>query len=80
MSSDGRPGGDRPGRGGPDRPTGGSHVAWSIVTYLVSGVIAWGGLGWLLDRWLDTQVFVPIGALVGFAGAFYLIIRRHGGG
>jgi len=61
-------------------PGGGADVVWSIIGTLVAGVIAWGGIGWLLDRWLGTRFLVAIGIIVGMAGAMYLIIRRHGSG
>ena len=66
--------------GKPDRPGGGSDIVWSIIGTLVAGVLAWGGIGWLLDRWLGTGYLVAVGILVGAAGAFYLIIRRYGSG
>jgi F0F1-type ATP synthase assembly protein I len=67
--------------GPPKEPSGpGADVVWSILGTLIAGVLAWGGIGWLLDRWLGTRFLVAIGVLVGAAGAFYLIIRRHGGG
>jgi F0F1-type ATP synthase assembly protein I len=64
----------------PGRPDRGSDVVWSILGTLVAGVLAWGGIGWLLDRWLGTGYLVAVGILVGAAGAFYLIIRRYGSG
>jgi ATP synthase protein I len=65
----------------PREPSGrGSEVVWSIIGTLVAGVLAWGGIGWLLDQWLDTNFLVAVGIIVGMAGAFYLIIRRHGSG
>jgi ATP synthase protein I len=64
----------------PRKPGGGSDIVWSIIGTLVAGVLAWGAIGWLLDRWLGTEFLVAIGILVGAAGAFYLIIRRYGGG
>ncbi len=71
----------------PGKPGGGSDVVWSIIGTLVAGVLAWGAIGWLLDRWLGTEFrwlgtefLVAVGILVGAAGAFYLIIRRYGGG
>ena len=64
----------------PRRPGDGSDVVWSILGTLIAGVLAWGGIGWLLDRWLGTRFLVAIGVLVGAAGAFYLIIRRYGSG
>jgi F0F1-type ATP synthase assembly protein I len=67
--------------GPPREPSGrGADVVWSIIGTLVAGVLAWGGIGWLLDRWLGTEFLVAVGVIVGAAGAFYLIIRRHGGG
>jgi ATP synthase protein I len=53
---------------------------WAVVSYLIAGVGFWGFAGWLLDRWLETSFMVMIGVFVGFAGAFYLIIRRFGKG
>ena len=64
----------------PRKPGGGSDIVWSILGTLVAGVLAWGAIGWLLDRWLGTEFLVAIGILVGAAGAFYLIIRRSGSG
>jgi F0F1-type ATP synthase assembly protein I len=66
--------------GPPREPSGrGADVVWSIIGTLVAGVLAWGGIGWLLDRWLGTEFLVAVGVIVGAAGAFYLIIRRYGG-
>ena len=67
---------------GPERePSGrGAEMVWSIIGTLVAGVLAWGGIGWLLDRWLGTRFLVAVGVVVGMAGAFYLIIKRYGGG
>ena len=56
----------------------GAEMVWSIIGTLIAGVLAWGGIGWLLDRWLGTRYLVAVGILVGMAGAFYLIIKRYG--
>ena len=64
----------------PRKRGGGSDIVWSILGTLVAGVLAWGAIGWLLDRWLGTEFLVAIGILVGAAAAFYLIIRRYGSG
>jgi F0F1-type ATP synthase assembly protein I len=58
----------------------GAEMVWSIIGTLVAGVLAWGGIGWLLDRWLGTRFLVAVGVVVGMAGAFYLIIKRYGSG
>jgi F0F1-type ATP synthase assembly protein I len=57
-------------------------AAWSIISYILSGILFWGGLGWLLDRWLidptgDTKLFTPIGVIVGTAAGAYLGYMRY---
>ena len=67
--------------GPPREPSGrGADTVWSVIGTLVAGVLAWGGIGWLLDRWLGTRFLVAVGIIVGMAGALYLIVRRYGGG
>lgn len=47
---------------------------------LLSGILVWGGVGWLLDRWIgSTPWFFAIGVLLGFAGGLYLVWLRTGG-
>ncbi len=54
-------------------------MAWSIIGTLLAGVLVWGGIGYLLDRWTGLSgLFTAIGAVVGAAGAFYLIYMRYG--
>jgi len=72
----------------PDRPAGDdqrharrdstSNDGYSAFAYLLSGLIFYGGAGWLLDRWLGTNFIVLIGLLVGGAAAIYLIYVRYG--
>jgi ATP synthase protein I len=38
---------------------------WLAFGYLVSGVLLYGLVGWLLDRWLGTSFLVAIGILLG---------------
>jgi F0F1-type ATP synthase assembly protein I len=45
---------------------------------MLSGMAVWGGAGWLLDRWLDTLVFVPVGILLGMALAIYMVVVKYG--
>jgi len=52
--------------------------AWTVIAYLLSGLIFWGGAGALLDRWLGTEFFVLVGMLIGGAGAIYLVHVRYG--
>ena len=45
---------------------------------MLSGILVWGGVGWLLDRWLETRVFILVGALLGLGVAIYLIVIKYG--
>ena len=51
---------------------------WNVVSYLISGPVMVGGIGWVLDRWLGTGFFVPVGILAGMAVSLYLVWFRYG--
>ena len=51
---------------------------WTVIAYLLSGLLLWGGIGVLLDRWRGTSLFALVGMLVGGAGAVYLVYIRYG--
>ncbi len=51
---------------------------WSIVGYLLSGLIIWGGIGFGVDRWLGTNYFLLVGMLLGAGAAIYLVWLRFG--
>ena len=60
----------------PESPNTGAGTAWSFVGILVSGMLAWGGIGWLVDHWLGTSFLFPVGLIVGSAAGMYLAIKR----
>ncbi len=49
-----------------------------IVSILISGLLLYGGLGWLVDNWLQTSWALPVGLIVGMAASLYLVIARYG--
>ncbi|MET7303114.1 MULTISPECIES: AtpZ/AtpI family protein [Embleya] len=54
-------------------------AAWSSVGYLLSGMLFYGGIGWLIDRWTGhSALFLPIGLVVGIALSLVLVFVRHG--
>lgn len=62
---------------GPPPPNSGQGMV--AISYLIAGMVVWGGVGWLVDRWLGTNgIAFGIGAVVGGAAGVYLIVRRLG--
>jgi ATP synthase protein I len=54
-------------------------MGMTAVSYLLGGMLVWGGIGWLVDHYVGTKgIFAGIGAVVGIAGGVYLIVRRLG--
>ena len=54
------------------------NAIWTIFAYLLSGLLFWGGAGYLADRWFDTSYFTLIGLLIGLAASLYLVWLRFG--
>ena len=56
----------------------GADQGYRIISIMIAGLLAYGGLGWLLDRWLGTAWFLPIGLVVGVALGIYLVVVKFG--
>ena len=54
------------------------NALWSIVGYLLSGLLIWGGIGWGLDNWLGTSYLLLAGLLLGAGSSIYLVWLRFG--
>lgn len=63
--------------GGGNSSWSGMGEAWSYVSYVISGVIVWGGIGMGLDHLVATKpVFTIIGALLGnFTGIYAVYLK-----
>jgi F0F1-type ATP synthase assembly protein I len=46
------------------------------LSYLISGVLLYGALGWVGDHFLHTRFLLPIGIVLGAAFGIYTTIRR----
>lgn len=58
--------------------TGGTGDGIQVISYVITGLLVYGGLGWLADWFFDTAFWFPIGLVVGAGLAMYLIIKRFG--
>jgi ATP synthase protein I len=53
-----------------------SGIAYAAALTLFASVITLCGIGWLLDRWLDTKPWLMvIGIVLGAISGFYQFIR-----
>ena len=61
------------------RHGGGVGTGYSVVSYLLGGIIAYGGIGWLIGRWTGlTHILLPAGMLFGLAVSTGWVIYRYG--
>jgi ATP synthase protein I len=55
--------------------------AFRMSSEFVAGIIAGGGLGWLLDRWLGTSPWgLIVFLMLGFAAGTFNVVRAAGAG
>jgi F0F1-type ATP synthase assembly protein I len=51
---------------------------YSIFSDLIAGMLAYGGIGWLIGHFAHISLLFPIGMLVGLAISVGWIIYRYG--
>jgi ATP synthase protein I len=56
----------------------GEADAWNAFSLVLSGMLVWGGVGWLLSRWLDSRAPIGIGLMVGTGAGLALVWLRYG--
>jgi ATP synthase protein I len=55
--------------------------AFRMSAEFVAGILAGGGLGWLLDRWLGTSPWgLIVFLMLGFAAGTFNVVRAAGAG
>lgn len=50
----------------------------AVLSYILAGLLFYGGLGWVGDYFLKTSWLLPVGLIVGLICGIYLIIKRYG--
>lgn len=64
--------------GGPSPTARADAMGSTILAYLITGPLLFGGAGWLTDRWLGVTGFVAVGIIAGMALSLYVIWLRYG--
>jgi ATP synthase protein I len=54
------------------------NAGWSVFSYLISGMVFYGVVGWLVGRATHIGILFPLGMIVGLILAIVLIIFRYG--
>ena len=58
--------------------TQGIDIGWTVFSYLIAGMAAYGAIGWLIGRAVHVSLLFPIGMLAGLAISIGFIIYRFG--
>jgi ATP synthase protein I len=61
-----------------DTPMPARGAGMTIVSYLIAGIVAYGGIGWLIGRAVHLPVLAPAGMVAGLAISMGLVIYRYG--
>lgn len=55
------------------------NPGWTVFSYLLSGMILYGGVGWAIGHWaIHSALFFPLGMVVGLGLGVTLVILRYG--
>jgi len=53
-------------------------TGYTVLSYLIAGMLAYGGIGWLIGHFTNVSLLFPAGMLVGLAISVGWIIYRYG--
>jgi len=51
---------------------------YDVVSYLIAGLLAYGGIGWVVAHFTHVSLFFPIGMLIGLAISTGWIVYKYG--
>jgi F0F1-type ATP synthase assembly protein I len=51
---------------------------YTVLSYLIAGMLAYGGIGWLIGHFTHIALLFPVGMLAGLAISVGWIIYRYG--
>jgi F0F1-type ATP synthase assembly protein I len=53
-------------------------TGWTVFSTLISGLVAYGGIGWVIGHYTHISLVFPIGMLIGLAISVGWVIYRYG--
>ena len=76
LQSGGRPDPGQDRESPPLTPVAQERDGWRILSYLLGGMILYGGIGWLVGHWTGLTILFPLGMILGIGLSVALIIFR----
>jgi ATP synthase protein I len=49
---------------------------WQILSYMLGGMLLYGGVGWLVSHWTGIAILFPLGMILGIGLSVAMIIFR----
>lgn len=56
----------------------GLSTGWSVFSYLIAGMVAYGAIGWVIGKAVHVSLLFPVGMMVGLAVSVGYVIYRYG--
>ena len=56
----------------------GLSTGWTVFSYLIAGMAAYGLIGWLIGRAVHVAILFPLGMLVGLGISIGYVIYHYG--
>ena len=56
----------------------GLDTGWTVFSYLIAGMAAYGAIGWLIGKGVHIALLFPVGMIVGLAISVGFVIYRYG--
>jgi len=73
-----QPGAEESSPGASTRDAQGMNLGMQVLSYLITGVLLYGAIGWVGDHFLGTRFLLPVGTVLVVGLAIYMIIKRVG--
>jgi ATP synthase protein I len=66
------------GSGGPapEPPSPHANDGWRVFSYMIGGMVLYGGIGWLVGHWTGISLLFPLGMIFGIVLSVVGIIFR----
>jgi F0F1-type ATP synthase assembly protein I len=56
----------------------GLDTGWTVFSYLIAGMMAYGAIGWGIGKAVHVGLLFPVGMMVGLAISVGFVIYRYG--